>query len=980
MRILITAFLLAFSFAAFSQGSYPTDTTQMYKSRDYGWIHKRLLARVQLLPADTVANKNGLAAIGTSLYLGNGTRWFGISGGGGDTTSLSNRINLKLNIADTIGTGNTYIKNLFTPQENKRFNVKSGRMDSLYASTSAGGRVVGNGGTVVAEWGAGGGANFDFHGFAGYNLNRAGSYNARSFTDKNYVDSSLTLKTTVTSFAKNAGGDSTILLLSNGTRYAAKDSIGGGAASQWVNTANGIKYENGLVEIIADSIGTVPNDLKGLNLVTSTNATVGAPQQFSPQINFRAKAFQAGTGTIERKFRIFSKVNNADNKSMLMFQRENAGSYEDVLGVGQNKDGGSERSINVSDRGYFGGSSTIGSESSMAFVRGFFGSRFRDESGISAQFSGLGYGSYINTGTAFGLAISANAGSATVASAILELNSTTKGILIPRMTLTQRNAIASPAAGLQVIVTGETGGEFLSFYNSSTAAWQRVVKLNSAGVLTTTNSIISGQRLAVSGNDASQLTGAVVTLGYESSNGGYGAIGSYDYGTATNKPLSIGQNTERVLIGSNVLGNDADGVTGGVLLKGNSRVSGELSVNGSGNVFLNLQSNRTNIWALSRNSGLGVFRLYNWVTGGSPIVVFESTDNVNIGATTDVASSRLTVTSTTQGFLPPRMTTTQRNAIASPATGLQVYNTTTNTNDFYNGTVWGAIGGASGWGLTGNASAVTDFLGTTNNRTMRFRTNNVERMVIDSVGTVRVTNDAVINGLTVGRGTGNYSGNTALGFQTLFSNTSGTATDNTAIGYTAMRSNTTGGQNSAFGQGALYSNTTGLGNMAFGREALYFNTTGNQNIGIGVGALYFGGINTTAIGAYSGYFTQQVDGDDNFINNTGSNSGLYIGANIKTLNVSQTNEIIIGNDGLGLGSNTTVIGNSSTTLTALSGNVTAGGTIKTQGYTVATLPAGTLGMMAYVTDAVAPSYLGVLVGGGAIKCPVFYNGTAWVSH
>jgi hypothetical protein len=47
-------------------------------------------------------------------------------------------------------------------------------------------------------------------------------------------------------------------------------------------------------------------------------------------------------------------------------------------------------------------------------------------------------------------------------------------------------------------------------------------------------------------------------------------------------------------------------------------------------------------------------------------------------------------------------------------------------------------GGGSGWGLTGNASAVTDFLGTTNNRTMRFRTNNTERMVIDSTGSVGI--------------------------------------------------------------------------------------------------------------------------------------------------------------------------------------------------------------------------------------------------
>ena len=48
------------------------------------------------------------------------------------------------------------------------------------------------------------------------------------------------------------------------------------------------------------------------------------------------------------------------------------------------------------------------------------------------------------------------------------------------------------------------------------------------------------------------------------------------------------------------------------------------------------------------------------------------------------------------------------------------------------------------------------------------------------------------------------------------------------------------------------------------------------------------------------------------------------------------------------------------------------------GFTVATLPAGTIGMRTYVTDALAPTFLGVLVGGGAIKAPAFYNGTAWV--
>jgi hypothetical protein len=50
-----------------------------------------------------------------------------------------------------------------------------------------------------------------------------------------------------------------------------------------------------------------------------------------------------------------------------------------------------------------------------------------------------------------------------------------------------------------------------------------------------------------------------------------------------------------------------------------------------------------------------------------------------------------------------------------------------------------------------------------------------------------------------------------------------------------------------------------------------------------------------------------------------------------------------------------------------------------KGYTVATLPAGAVGMRAYVTDATAPTYLGTLTGGGAVRCPVFHNGTAWVS-
>jgi hypothetical protein len=62
--------------------------------------------------------------------------------------------------------------------------------------------------------------------------------------------------------------------------------------------------------------------------------------------------------------------------------------------------------------------------------------------------------------------------------------------------------------------------------------------------------------------------------------------------------------------------------------------------------------------------------------------------NVLINTTTDVASAVLNVDSTTKGFLPPRMTTTQRNAIASPAEGLMVYDTVLKRPCFYDGTSW----------------------------------------------------------------------------------------------------------------------------------------------------------------------------------------------------------------------------------------------------------------------------------------------------
>ena len=68
---------------------------------------------------------------------------------------------------------------------------------------------------------------------------------------------------------------------------------------------------------------------------------------------------------------------------------------------------------------------------------------------------------------------------------------------------------------------------------------------------------------------------------------------------------------------------------------------------------------------------------------------------VGIGTATPAASAQLDVSSTTKGLLPPRMTTTQRDAIASPAAGLIIFNTTTNGVEIKTSLGWISLSASS---------------------------------------------------------------------------------------------------------------------------------------------------------------------------------------------------------------------------------------------------------------------------------------------
>ena len=97
-------------------------------------------------------------------------------------------------------------------------------------------------------------------------------------------------------------------------------------------------------------------------------------------------------------------------------------------------------------------------------------------------------------------------------------------------------------------------------------------------------------------------------------------------------------------------------------------------------------------------------------------LVLDST--LSIGVSSPNASAILDITSTVKGMLQPRMTEVQRDAISTPAEGLEVYDLTGNVPNFYNGTAWRRFthttaasleeGGIVISELAGGASLITD--------------------------------------------------------------------------------------------------------------------------------------------------------------------------------------------------------------------------------------------------------------------------------
>ena len=285
---------------------------------------------------------------------------------------------------------------------------------------------------------------------------------------------------------------------------------------------------------------------------------------------------------------------------------------------------------------------------------------------------------------------------------------------------------------------------------------------------------------------------------------------------------------------------------------------------------------------------------------------------VGIGVATAHPSAQLDVTSTTKGFLPPRLTNTQKIAIASPAASLIVWCSDCGTSgelQVYNGTKWIGM-----------------------DKTV-FKNTYVRLTGTDSIrGSKVFMSDLLISGATVGHGRNNIYSNTAVGDSALFANTSGN--NNTAIGRLALQSNTTGIFNTATGLNALFRNTSGTLNTANGTNTLANNTTGQRNTAMGHGALNLNktGNFKTGVGVYSLWLdstgsNNTAIGDSALYNTTSGNNNSALGYLARTKNDNFSNASAIGAGAIATASNTIQLGNSSIDSVVTAGKLKLGSVI-----------------------------------------------------
>jgi hypothetical protein len=305
------------------------------------------------------------------------------------------------------------------------------------------------------------------------------------------------------------------------------------------------------------------------------------------------------------------------------------------------------------------------------------------------------------------------------ASAKLDVYSTNKGFLPPRVTLTasiDATTIPSPAEGLLVYNLGSVGLQ-AGYYYWNGANWATIATASSPDqtVDYIQASLSANQTLSAAGNiNFNTSSGAGITI----TSGGFNLIANKTYkleaalgGSSTGYGYYAWVDNANTILPGGSIGvvmkagtsyTDAPQDKAVVYYTPTANTTVYLRViNILGNITAfapSAASGYSSSWASVQQVGSSAF-VNPWVLSGNN--VYNTNGNIGIGTSTPNASAILDISSSSKGVLPPKIVLTGRNGtsspIASPTAGLFVYNTAeagTASNSvspgfyFYNGTNW----------------------------------------------------------------------------------------------------------------------------------------------------------------------------------------------------------------------------------------------------------------------------------------------------
>lgn len=572
------------------------------------------------------------------------------------------------------------------------------------------------------------------------------------------------------------------------------------------------------------------------------------------------------------------------------------------------------------------------------------------------------------------------------ASAALEVVATNndKGILITRLTKSQRDAISAPATGLLVYQTDNSPG--LYFFNG--ISWAAVGKddlgdhtlsqaldLNGEVISDNTDatteltlqSLIDNKDIRIKSYDEIYLT-TVNGSGTTDPNGtSYSTFGDIELSSADDvivqavKDVDIYAGDDFLIeVGDDVIieADDVITISNGdniILDSGNDIelkvTSGDfVEIWEDGDFLYTLPGSRGTVGQFLQRSSDGSSEFFsNWSSYKLPtadgtngqILTTDGSGTVSWAAPSGGASSLNdlsdVVTFGTSSLILGHSTTGTINAAnynlgvgqgtqSSITTG--DYNTTLGFEALKNNEV-GSFNVALGYEAALNLAGTGASQQGSSNIAIGYR---ALRATTSTAETIAIGKEAISSGTL----TGGY-GNIAVGTRAAQS-LAGTQVGVTAIGHEALQSNQSG-YTTAVGMQALKSNTSGFSNDAFGYQALQNNTTGGSNVAIGRGALtnVTTSWSNTAIGNGAGYNVTS-GGNSVFVGNSAGssttakalgNDNIYIGAGSKPSVDGVYNEIVIGRNAVGNGSNTITLGHTTNTAVYARGTVYSNSTALT---------------------------------------------------